>query len=527
MNPRSTASGLGIATKAMWALVASLLAVSVMGTGLAGAAGPTVTGTGSSFAALEIDQWRSDVKTQYDLTINYQGAGSTQGRLSYLNGTVDFGATDIEFQPEEQRLIDASDRKSFVYVPISAGPLAFMFNLKGADGRPITQLNLTRRVVCRIFTEENMRWDDPEIAAANPGVPLRSENVRAIVRADGSGTSYVLSEFCIAVAPDLWNAYRQRVAEKYPNENSQQLRDGHPVSTWPQNTLSAGSGSSTGSDGVAQTVSLSESSITYVDAARAAATKFQGGGWPVASVQNAAGVFQVPEPANATVALGYATPRDNGTFQLHYDGADERAYFPSTYSYVIAQTTGFDPEKGQVLGAFLNFAVTAGQRRADQLVYSRLSTVLVNLALDKIQQIPGAPARPTDLGGAPPPPDVAAGVATPGVVGGPGGPAQGGGVAGGAGAAGGGATSGAAAGGGTAGALDGAATPEQAAAAAAAAAAAEVEAAAAAENAEAAASRSGTGPGTREVIFTLLIGALLVAGGSFLSKGVQSSWSRR
>jgi len=517
------------------AFLGALVAISTLGTGVAGADGPTVTGTGSSFAALEIDQWRSDVKNQYDITINYQGAGSTQGRLGFLQGTVDFGATDIEFQPEEQRLIDSSARKSFVYVPVSAGPLAFMFNLIGSDGRRITQINLTRRAVCRIFTEENMRWDDPEITAANPGVPLRSNVIRAIVRADGSGTSYVLSEFCLNVAPDLWNTYRQRVAEKYPNENSQALRDGHPVSTWPQSTLSGGS--QTASDGVAQLVSLQEDTITYVDAARANATLLDGKGWTVANVQNAAGAFQPPSPANATVALGYATPRDNGTFQLHYDGADERAYFPSTYSYIVAQTDGFDPAKGRVLAAFLNYSVTGGQRRADPLVYSRLSTVLVNLALDKIQQIPGAPPRPTDLAGAPPPPAVAQGTAAPSA-GGPGGGPGGAGSAGGAGDTGG-SVAGGGAGNGTvasnsssgaaggAGAGDVALTPEAAAAAAAEAATLAEEQALAAETAEAAASRTGTGPGNREAFFAMFIGAGLVALVSFLSKGVQASWQSK
>ncbi|MTA73311.1 MAG: hypothetical protein F2942_01225, partial [Actinobacteria bacterium] len=81
-----------------------IVAVSVLCTGVAHAAGPTVTGTGSSFAALEIEQWKSDVANEYDIAINYQAGGSTQGRLNYLNGTVDFGASDIEFQPDEQNL---------------------------------------------------------------------------------------------------------------------------------------------------------------------------------------------------------------------------------------------------------------------------------------------------------------------------------------------------------------------------------------------------------------------------------------
>ena len=90
---------------------------------------------------------------------------------------------------------------------------------------------------------------------------------------------------------------------------------------------------------------------------------------PVALVQNPAGAFTPPDPANSTVALGYARGNGNGTFQLRYDGPDARAYFPSTYSYAIAQTGGFSAEKGAVLATFLNYAVTAGQRRAEPLSY--------------------------------------------------------------------------------------------------------------------------------------------------------------
>ena len=107
------------------------------------------------------------------------------------------------------------------------------------------------------------------------------------------------------------------------------------------------------------------------------------------------------------MALGYATPVGNGTFKLSYSGGDPRAYFPSTYSYAIAQTTGFDPAKGKALATYLNYAVCKGQERAEPLAYSRLSVQLVDIALDATAKIPGAPPRPpTATCGAPPPPSL-------------------------------------------------------------------------------------------------------------------------
>jgi hypothetical protein len=128
-------------------------------------------------------------------------------------------------------------------------------------------------------------------------------------------------------------------------------------------------------------------SITYDAAGYAAVRNF-----PVATVQNAAGVFQQPNEANVTDALRYASPVGDGTFRLDFTTPDPAAYFPSTYSYALAQTTGFDPAKGAVLGQFLCYAVSAsGQAVAVPLRYARLSNEIVNIAVAAISAVPGAP----------------------------------------------------------------------------------------------------------------------------------------
>ena len=222
--------------------------------------------------------------------------------------------------------------------------------------------------------------------------------MRPVVRSDRSGTSYVLSEFCIARAPDVWNAFRTFIGKGQYGQD-QYLQRGAPISQWPSSYGSVSQAFS--SDGIINSVLANPDTLTYIETAYPKQKRL-----PVALVQNPAGAFTPPDPANSTVALGYAKGNGNGTFQLRYDGPDARAYFPSTYSYAIAQTGGFSAEKGAVLATFLNYAVTAGQRRAEPLSYSRLSTELVNIALDAIQKIPGAPPRPTDLAGAPPPPSL-------------------------------------------------------------------------------------------------------------------------
>lgn len=387
----------------------------------AGAAGAKVTGGGASFPQLELEQWRADVSgPPYNLDIDYQAAGSTFGRQKYLAGQLDYGVSDIPFQPEEMDQVRRSPRKNFVYVPVSAGGLGFMYNLIGLDGRRITNLKLSQVAACRAFTEDEIYWDDPGIKADNPGVQLPHARIRPVARSDGSGTSYVLSEFCISTAPDVWARFIGLVNKVAPSTASSEFSAGRPTSQWPSGY--GAMGSAFASDGVANTVAndvAGTSTITYVEAGFAKER-----GFPNAIVRNAAGVFTPPEPKNVTVALGFARGRPDGTFNLDYLAGDRNAYFPSSYSYVIAQTAGFDPAKGRTLATFLNYAVTAGQRRADSLGYARLSTVLVNLALDQIVRIPGAGPRPTDLAGAPPPPRE---IDTSNInVGGPAGPAGGG-----------------------------------------------------------------------------------------------------
>ena len=502
--------------------------------------GPTVTGGGASFPSLLINQWRADVaRAPFNLRINYSSAGSGFGRDKFISGALDFGQSDIAFLDDELPRVRAAGR-DFVYVPVVAGALAFMFNVTGTDGRRITNLRLTANDVCRIFTEPVMRWNDPSIVATNPGLPLPSELVRPVVRSDRSGTSYVLSEFCIARAPQVWSRFIAFIGSGNYGQD-QYLTQRRPISQWPsgyspQNTVSQ----AFASDGVASAVansSTGQNSITYIETGYTKVKRL-----PAAKVQNAVGVFTPPLPANSTVALGFARPIGDGTFKLSYTGADPRAYFPSTYSYTIAQTRGFDPAKGKVLATYLNYAVCRGQDRAERLLYSRLSSVLVNIALDATAKIPGAPPRPRGCSAPPPPrlvitaprPNVQGATATNGAAGGAaGGAAAGGSASGASGAALGGATAGGAAAGGalggatggssggvtapggatTAGSVDGAVTPDGVPVDAAAGGGVEVASGAAPVDG------GPGGPENSEVLFTLALGAALVGAGTAAAKG--------
>ncbi len=403
------------------------LPLAAIPTAPAGAAS-AITGGGSSFASLEIDQWRADTaRKPFSLQVNYVSQGSTFGRQEFIGGNLDYGASDITFQPTELPQLQArrcggrpTDTGCFVYVPVSAGGLSFMYNLTDGSGHRVDDLKLSRRAACKVFTGAISKWNDPELVATNPRLAGFDRDIVPIIRADGAGESFVFSQFCIAVAKDVWDAFIAERIRNDPSNVGNDFRDGSPVSNWPQNW--GRSSPALYADGTANVVSdavTGRDAITYVAAGYAKVRSF-----PVASLQNAAGVFTQPDEDNVTVALGYATGRGDGTFNLNFTGPDPRAYFPSTYSYVLAQTTGFDRGKGEALGQFLCYAVSLGQQIAPQLRYARLSAPLVQIAIGAISHIPGAPPpNACFLAGADAPPPL------PSVLGGPGATGASGGVA--------------------------------------------------------------------------------------------------
>ncbi len=381
---RSLAWALGVIAVAM---VAPLVPATPRSATPVALAAPSLNGAGSSFAKLEIDQWRAEVaRSPFDLSINYVAQGSSFGRQQYISGALDFAASDIPFTQNELSALSGA-RANFAYVPVSAGGLGFMFNLVDNSGQRVNDLNLTPHLVCRIFTDPSMMWNDAELVAVNAQIAagLPAERVRAIVRSDGSGTSYVLSEYCIDRAPDVWGPFVQSLQND--GNVDPVFKAGGPTSNWPPGIF----GSALAADGVAAAVADSSGlySITYNEAGFAKVR-----GFPNASVRNSAGVFTQPTEAAVSIALAYASGRADGTFELDFDGPDPAAYFPSTYSYVIAQTTGFDPAKGEVLAKFLCYSITKGQRKdlTEKLGYARLSAPLVEIGRTAIAKIPGAPA---------------------------------------------------------------------------------------------------------------------------------------
>ncbi|GAC1593022.1 MAG: hypothetical protein NVS3B21_13530 [Acidimicrobiales bacterium] len=352
-----------------------------------------ISGEGSSWAAGAIDAMRVNVK-QFGITVDYNPNGSSAGRRDFLNGTVDFAASDIPFQfhPEDGSAPENPAPGSYAYMPITAGGTSFMYNLK-INGQRVTNLRLSGENVTKIFTSVIKRWNDPVLAADNPGLTLPDRPIVPVVRSDGSGSTAQFTQWMISQHGPAWTEYCQR--------SGRAPACGY-TSFYP---TVAGMVAQSGDLGVSGYVSQSfaEGAIGYVNYSYALGT-----GFPVAKVLNVAGYYTEPTPQNVAVSLLRAQINQNKgsdsylTQQLDgvYTGPDPRTYPLSSYSYFILPTTiqgQFNLAKGKTLGAFSYYAMCQAQQQSASLGYSPMPVNLVQASFDQIRKIPGVIVQNIDI----------------------------------------------------------------------------------------------------------------------------------
>jgi phosphate transport system substrate-binding protein len=346
-----------------------------------------ISGEGSSWAANAIDAMRVNVR-QFGITVDYNPSGSTSGRKNFLNGTVDFAASDIPFQfaPEDGSAPENPAPGSYAYMPVTAGGTAFMYNLV-INGKRVTNLRLSGENVAKIFTGAITTWNDPALQADNPGLTLPARPVVPVVRSDGSGSTAQLTAWMIDRHGAIWNDYCKR-SGRAPACGS--------TSFYP--TI-GGMIAQSGDIGIAGYVSqgFAEGAIGYVNYSYALGAQF-----PVAKVLNAAGYYTEPTPQNVAVALLQArinTDESNPAMYLTqqlegvYRDTDPRSYQLSSYSYLILPTVvagQFNEEKGRTLSAFAYYAMCQAQQQSASLGYSPMPINLVQASFDQIAKIPGA-----------------------------------------------------------------------------------------------------------------------------------------
>jgi phosphate transport system substrate-binding protein len=319
-------------------LVAGVLAgLLLLGTSAAHAAvhkDVTVTGAGATFPLNMIEQWKADFNKSTGVTIAYTGVGSGAGRTQLIAGTVDFAASDVPAAAAEvQQLKDKYG--DFVYIPVTAGGISVQYNVPGLTG-----LKLSGATIAKIFSGTITMWNDPAIAADNgasgPNLPIQ-----VFVRSDKSGTSGVFTEYMSKAAPADWKA---GATQTFPTDKGQIGK--------------------AGSDGVANAVKAASGGIGYAEHSFAAERQLG-----EVLVKNGAGEFKGPDTGNVTTAIDAAAINPDGTLTLNYTATNPGVYPISTTSYVMVPTK-LDPNKGDNLIAFLNYALGDGQGKAAALGYA-------------------------------------------------------------------------------------------------------------------------------------------------------------
>jgi len=382
-------------------LIALAVALAFTGTGLTGlTVGAAhaesyvpISGAGSTWSQNAIDQWRRNVN-QYGMKVNYQGTGSSDGRNQFRNGTVDFGVSEIPYGLSDGGVRDTPPSRGYAYMPIVAGGTAFMYNLK-IGGRRVTNLRLSGKNIARIFTGQLKRWNDPLLAADNPGLQLPARSIVPVVRSDGSGTTAQFTTYLAKRYQSDWDAYCQSAGR------------GTPCGTTSNYPVAAGKGfvAQSGSLGVAGYVAQaqSEGAITYVEYSYALNSSF-----PVVKLLNTAGYYVEPTASNVAVALLKAqinTDKSSSQYLTQildgvYASTDSRAYPLSSYSYMIIPTKSeqtFNDSKGHTLGDFAYYFLCEGQQQAPVLGFSPLPINLVQAGLDQVRKIPGVSAQNIDI----------------------------------------------------------------------------------------------------------------------------------
>jgi phosphate transport system substrate-binding protein len=347
----------------------------------------SIAGNGSSFAAPAVTNWADDIgQSPYNLTVSYTPSSSGQGRYEFTNKTVDYAVSDTGYVDSSVGTTPPSF--PFEFIPITAAGVAFMYNIPG-----LTQtLQLTSYTACLLLTGQITNWDDPALKqnGANANVTLPNLKVLPITESDPAGTNFVLEEYCIAEQPAVWAQYATNMGKLGAPPSGVPISATTPGSNWeaPGNGYDEQSTSAVTSNVVNNPGAVGPVQVNYANDSGFTGSDPAHG---VAEVENASGKFTLPTPVDVASALAYATQLSNGTHQLDFNGAGPNVYNPSTYSYLLTQTTGWSPQKGDTMSQFVNFVLTLGQQLAPKYGYATLGLSLERYGIDQvIANVPGA-----------------------------------------------------------------------------------------------------------------------------------------
>jgi phosphate transport system substrate-binding protein len=332
-----------------------LASVALVSAGAIPAMAQDLTGAGATFPNPIYTKWFSDYAAKSAVKINYQSIGSGGGKRQISEQTVDFGATDGPMSNEE--LAKAKGGK-LLHIPTVMGADVVVYNLPSVT----TPLKFTGEVLAEIFLGKITKWNDARIAGLNKGVSLPNQDILVVHRSDGSGTTYIWTDYLSAVSTD-WAAGPGKGTDV----------------KWP-----VGLGGK-GNEGVAGQVKQLAGSIGYVELIYARQNKI-----PYASIKNAAGNFvdaTIQSVTDAAAGVAKGLPKDTD-FRISIVNAPGKGAYPiSSMTWLLVYEHQADATKGKKLVDFLKWMTVDGQKSAAALDYAPLPTAILRQVQARIGTI--------------------------------------------------------------------------------------------------------------------------------------------
>jgi phosphate transport system substrate-binding protein len=312
----------------------------------------TLNGAGATFPYPIYSKWFSEYhKAHSDVQVNYQSIGSGGGIRQVLAGTVDFGASDGPMTDEQL----GQAKVKILHIPTVLGAVVPAYNIPGVTG----DVKFTPEALAGIFLGKITSWNDKALTAANPGVNFPNQPIVVIHRSDGSGTSYIFTDYLSKVSADWKNGPGKGTSVKWP----------------------VGLGGK-GNEGVAGMIRQMEGSIGYVELIYALQNKITYG-----SMKNPAGDFVKANLESVTTAAASVKnmPAD---FRVSITNAPGKGAYPiSSFTWLLIPSKSQDPNKGKILTDLLNWCETDGQKLTADLSYAPLPDTVVAKVKEAIKQV--------------------------------------------------------------------------------------------------------------------------------------------
>jgi len=315
-----------------------------------------LNGAGASFPAPMYSKWFSDYHNLHqDIEINYQPIGSGGGIRQMTEGTVDFGASDMPMTDEQLKEAEDKLKTKVLNLPTVLGAVVPVYNIPGVT----TELKFTPDLLAGIFLGKIANWNDAAISSVNPGVKFPNQQIVVVHRSDGSGTTFVWTDYLSKVSADWKSQVGSGTSVKWPTGMGGKLNEG-----------------------VAGLIRQAPGSIGYVELIYAIQNNIFFG-----SVRNSSGVFLKASLAGVTAAASSVAqmPADFRVSITNAPGKD--AYPISTFTWLLIPQQSKDPAKGKILVNFLNWMVTDGQKMTTALDYAPLPGTVAAKVKDAIKDV--------------------------------------------------------------------------------------------------------------------------------------------